>query len=218
MKKTWNVNLGGMVYQIDEDAYQELKDYLQDVKSHLGEEASSEEVLNDVEQRIGELFTQWMQGRRQVVTVLDVRKVIQVLGRPDQYDATKNAASDNDAKNESKNQAASPASGRRPRRLYRDTDNAFVGGVCAGFAAYLNVGIVWVRLVYLLFFCFGGTGLFFYLVCWVIIPEAKTVAQRLEMQGENVTIENIEKKVREEYDRVKDRVEDYVHSSLLLRL
>jgi len=82
MKKTLSVNLGGIVYHIDEDAYSELMEYLQDVKRHLGDEASSEEVLNDIEQRISELFTQWMQGQREVITVADVQKVLAFWGVP----------------------------------------------------------------------------------------------------------------------------------------
>jgi phage shock protein PspC (stress-responsive transcriptional regulator) len=220
MKKTLSVNLGGTVYHIDEDAYQDLMDYLQDVKRHLGDEASSEEVLNDIEQRISELFGQWMQGRREVITVPDVQKVIGVLGRPEQYDvnegeATGDASQKEAPQTENNNRHSEDRRNGPHRRLYRDTDNALLGGVCAGFAAYLNVGVVLIRLIYFFLIWFGGTGIFFYLLCWLIIPEARTAAQRLEMQGEDVTIENIEKKVREEYGKVKDRVDGYVSSSRL---
>jgi phage shock protein PspC (stress-responsive transcriptional regulator) len=216
MKKTLSVNLGGSVYPIDEDAYQELMDYLQDVKRHLGDEASSEEVLNDIEQRISELFTQWMQGRRQVITAADVQRVIAILGRPEEYESV-----DGEAKNEAEpqkgdNSRSSNQEERRGgphRRLYRDTENSILGGVCSGVAVYLNVSVVLIRLLYFFLIWFWGTGFLFYFLCWLIIPEARTAAQRLEMQGEDVTIENIEKKVREEYGKVKDRVDGYVNSN-----
>jgi phage shock protein PspC (stress-responsive transcriptional regulator) len=205
MKKTLSVNLGGTVFHIDEDAYQELMDYLQDVKHHIGDGLSSEEVLNDIEQRISELFIQWMQGHREVITKDDVAKVIGILGRPEQYD--NEAESSGQTSNQDRRSTGSR------RRLYRDTENAVLGGVCSGLGMYLNVNTVLLRLIFFLLFWFGGSGILLYIVCWIIIPEAKTAAQRLEMEGEDVTIDNIEKKVREEYGRVKDRVGGYVNSS-----
>jgi phage shock protein PspC (stress-responsive transcriptional regulator) len=213
MKKTLSVNLSGSVYHIDEDAYQLLMDYLQDVKKNLTE-SSAEEVLNDIEQRISELFTQWMQGKREVIIVSDVERVIGILGRPEQF-----VNEDDEAPSDSSNasQATTGNSEERTqapiRRLYRDTDNAFLGGVCAGLAAYLNVSIPLMRALVFILMWFYGVGFLFYIAAWIIMPEARTAAQRLEMRGEDVTIENIEKKVREEASRVKDRVDGYVRSN-----
>jgi phage shock protein PspC (stress-responsive transcriptional regulator) len=215
MKKTLSVNLNGTVYHIDEDAYQILMDYLQNVKTHL-ESSSADEVLSDIEMRISELFAQWMQAKREVITLDDVQRVIRILGRPEQFDTQAESAdsaqgeepTDREqcyAKTDSKNAYSS-------RRMYRDTDNAFLGGVCAGIAAYLDVSIVLIRLLMLILILLWGMGLLFYLAAWIIIPEARTVAQRLEMIGEDVTIENIEKKVREEAGKVRDRVDGYVRS------
>jgi phage shock protein PspC (stress-responsive transcriptional regulator) len=214
MKKTLSVNLAGTVYHIDEDAYSGLTEYLQDVKKHLGNEASSEEVLNDIEQRIGELFNQWMQGRREVITTQDVERVIGILGRPEQYDSGSAEEAEPDREKTEATGSRQEARTNGPhRRLYRDTENAVLGGVCSGMAHYLNVSPVLLRLLVFLLIWFGGTGVLFYIVCWIIIPEARTAAQRLEMQGEDVTIDNIEKKVREEYGKVKDRVDGYVSSN-----
>lgn len=216
MKKTLSVNLGGSVYHIDEDAYQELMDYLQDVKSHLGNDGSSAEVLIDIEQRISELFGEWMKGRREVITASDVQKVISILGRPEQFDNGEAETID-----EAEPEKAAPKSerwsderaGSAHRKLYRDVDNARLGGVCAGLAAYLNVSVVLIRLIWVCMILFYGSGFLFYFLCWIIIPEARTAAQRLEMVGEDVTIDNIEKKVREEAGKVKDRVDGYVRSN-----
>jgi phage shock protein PspC (stress-responsive transcriptional regulator) len=215
MKKTWNVNLGGVVYPIDEDAYQQLTDYLQDVKKYLNA-PSAEEVLNDIEQRMSELFDQWMQGKRQVITVSDVDRVIAILGRPEQYSNSADEGDEADPEAEEAQKSTSAETKPNPatyRRLYRDVDNAFLGGVCAGIAAYLNVSIVLVRLLSFILIWVYGSGFLFYIVAWIIIPAARTTAQRLEMRGEDVTVENIERKVREEADRVKDRVGGYVRSS-----
>jgi phage shock protein PspC (stress-responsive transcriptional regulator) len=216
MKKTLSVNLGGSVYHIDEDAYQELMDYLQEVRNHLGNEDSSAEVLIDIEQRISELFAEWMKGRREVITASDVHKVIGILGRPEQFDNGEAEATD-----ESEPQQSAPKAERAyqehshytHRKLYRDGENARLGGVCAGLAAYLNVSVVLIRLIWVCLVLFYGTGFLFYFLCWIIIPEARTAAQRLEMVGEDVTIDNIEKKVREEAGKVKDRVDGYVRSN-----
>lgn len=223
MKKTLSVNLGGSVYHIDEDAYQELMDYLQDVKSHLGNDASSAEVLIDIEQRISELFGEWMKGRREVITASDVQKVIGILGRPEQFDSNDGQATDEDeASNKNPNSDKSASKSEKwsddryynaHRKLYRDGENARLGGVCAGLAAYLNVSVVLIRLIWVCLILFYGTGFLFYFLCWIIIPEARTAAQRLEMVGEDVTIDNIEKKVREEAGKVKDRVDGYVRSN-----
>lgn len=217
MKKTFSVNLGGSVFNIDEDAYSELMGYLHDVKRHLGNDASSDEVLNDIEQRISELFNDWMQNKREVVTSADVQRVIDILGRPEQFDSAEkeeNGQSGPGFKNEDsgRNQRSEYANGAR-RRLYRDTENAVLGGVCSGLAAYLNVGVVLIRVVIFFLIWFGGSGLLIYILCWIIIPEARTAAQRLEMKGEDVTIDNIEKKVREEYGKVKDRFGNYVETN-----
>ena len=216
MKKTLSVNLGGSVYHIDEDAYQLLTNYLQDVKKHLTE-SSAEEVLNDIEQRISELFAQWMQGKRDVIVGSDVEKVIGILGRPEQYENDAEPSEESEPTSKSSSESSHSRWEERPqgqyRRLYRDTENSVFGGVCSGLAAYLNVSIVLMRLVVFLLIWFYGFGFILYIAVWIIIPEARTAAQRLEMRGEDVTIENIEKKVREEASRVKDRVDGYVRSS-----
>lgn len=211
MKKTLSVNLGGIVYHIDEDAYSELTDYLQKLKQHLGNEDSSEEVLNDIEQRISELFTQWMEQRRQVVTLTDVQKVISILGHPEQFEDTKSDAAD-ESPNEKKTEFTRGKTDGPYRRLYRDPSDALLGGVCSGLAHYLKVSPLLLRLLVFLLTCYWGVGVLVYIVFWIIVPEARTAAQRLEMQGEDVTIDNIEKKVREEYEKVKDRVDGYVGS------
>jgi len=214
MKKTLSVNLGGSVYHIDEDAYQDLMDYLQDVKQHLGHDASSEEVLNDVEQRISELFSQWMQGVREVITTADVEKVVGILGRPEQFDSSETNASNESGPKKEPTQTRQDEKASGPhRKMYRDPVDAILGGVCSGLAYYLNVSVVLIRLLLFIMIWFGGTGFIAYFIFWLIIPEAKTSAQRLEMQGEDVTIDNIEKKVRQEYEKVKERADGFVKSN-----
>jgi phage shock protein PspC (stress-responsive transcriptional regulator) len=212
MKKTISVNLGGRVFAIDEDAYSLLTEYLHDVKKYLKDDVSTEEVLNDIEQRMGELFTEWMQGNRQVVTKADVTRVTEILGKPESYDnqsETSSETNDNQSSNNSESSKTSDVNTGR-RKLFRDPENAFIGGVCTGLGKYFDINPLLFRLIFFLLFWLGASGILLYILCWIIVPEAKTSSQRLEMEGEDVTIDNIEKKVREEYQKAKTKVDDYV--------
>lgn len=210
MKKTLSVNLGGSVFHIDEDAYATLTAYLNEVKHHLGDEASAEEVLNDIEQRMGELFTEWMQGRRQVVTMADVNKVIDILGRPEQYD---NATESRSAGASDSGQESAYRYEPRRRKLYRDPEGAVLAGVCTGLAKFFGVSEVIFRIVFILLTFFGLSGVLMYILCWIVIPEARTASQRLEMEGEDVTIDNIEKKVKEEFEKARGRVSNLMDNA-----
>lgn len=220
MKKTLSVNLGGSVFHIDEDAYASLTAYLNEVKHHLGDEASAEEVLNDIEHRMGELFNEWMQGRRQVVTMADVNKVIDILGRPEQYDNTSDTTTDNASNNAAGSkegaryeEAGSNRYEQRRRKLYRDPEGAVLAGVTTGLSKFFGVSEVFFRLGFILLTFFGLSGVLMYILCWIVIPEARTASQRLEMEGEDVTIDNIEKKVKEEFDKARGRVSNLVDNA-----
>lgn len=216
MKKTLSVNLGGTVFHIDEDAYASLTSYLNEVKHHLGDEASAEEVLNDIEHRMGELFNEWMHGHREVVTMTDVNKVIDILGRPEQYDSASENTSDNVAGNTEPPRNEEPGSSRydqRRRKLYRDPEGAVLGGVTTGLSKFFGVSEVFFRLGFILLTFFGLSGALMYILCWIVIPEARTASQRLEMEGEEVTIDNIEKKVKEEFEKARGRVSNLVDNA-----
>ena len=89
------------------------------------------------------------------------------------------------------------------KRLYRDPDNRVLGGVCGGLGAYFNNDPLLFRILFIIIFFGMGSGLIIYLILWIAIPEARTTAQKLEMRGEPITIENIKKAVREEFENVK---------------
>lgn len=183
MKKTMTVNLNGMVFHIDEDAYDMLGNYLADVRRHFSSEESPE-IMNDIEARIAELFTERMRDGRNVINTADVEAVIAVLGKPNEF-------GDSDAETEETRQQ-SRASRRKVRRFYRDPEGALLGGVAAGFAAYVNLDVTLVRILMILLVIIGfGWFIPIYLIIWLITPEAKNAAQRLEMQGEEPTLENI---------------------------
>jgi phage shock protein PspC (stress-responsive transcriptional regulator) len=204
MKKTLTVNIGGMVFHIDEDAYQVLNNYLQSIRKHFFRSEGGEEIVSDIEARIAEMLQDRIGDERQVITIDDIDAVIEVIGQPSEF---------GDEFTESSNDHASHK-GKSPKRLYRDPESSVLGGVCGGLGAYFHTDPVWFRLAFVLFTIIGiGTPLLIYVILWIVVPEAKTVAERLEMRGERVDISNIEKSIREEINNLKDKLNDFTRGA-----
>ena len=195
MNKTVTVNLGGTVFHIDENAYEALIKYLNSIKGNFSTEDGRDEIMQDIESRISEMFRERIKDVAQVITLQDVNEVTALMGRPEQFEESEN-----------KSESSYTPSGTMKRRLFRNPDDKLIGGVCSGLSAYLDVDPVWIRLAWALLFFLGGSGLLIYIVLWIIVPEAKTTADRLQMRGEPVTIENIGKNVKEEMESVKSRM------------
>ena len=184
MKKTLTINLNGIVFNIDDDAYETLSAYLNELEKHFADD-EREEIIKDIEDRIAELFTERMHGRN-VVDASDVASVIETMGQPNQFD--------DEATEPNADATASKSSQRKFRKFYRDGDDRLIGGVAAGLAAYIGWDTTLVRILLLLLLLFSaGWTLLFYILLWIIVPEAKTTAQRIEMQGIEPNLENIKK-------------------------
>jgi phage shock protein PspC (stress-responsive transcriptional regulator) len=194
MKITVSINLGGYSFNIDEDAYSELKRYLKNLEFHFAEEESSSEILSDIEARMGELFRSRLTAYKQVITMEDVQYAISVLGTPEDI-------SDNEATS-----AKEKFSSRGYHRMYRDPDQRIIGGVCAGMGAYWGIEPWLVRVIFFILAMMGGLGILLYLILWIVIPEAKTTAQKIEMKGEPVNIHNIKESVKKEFDTVTKKM------------
>jgi phage shock protein PspC (stress-responsive transcriptional regulator) len=190
MKITVSINLGGYSFNIDEDAYAELKRYLKNLELHFAGEESSSEILSDIETRMAELFRAKLAGYKQVIDIEDVRQVISVLGTPEDI-------SDNDRPT-AREKFSSPGY----HRMYRDTDHRAIGGVCSGMAAYWNMEIWVVRLIFLIL-AMMGIGILIYLILYIVLPEAKTTAEKIEMKGNPVNINNIKDSVKKEFETVR---------------
>ena len=186
MKKTMTINLGGFVFNIDEDAYSKLQQYLSDLGRHFSEE-EKEEIMRDIEARIAELFTSRLVNRN-VVEMKDVEEVIAVMGQPSQFE------DGDETKKEGRTTTTNASEPKRSqvRKFYRDSTNKMIGGVASGLAAYMDWDVTLVRLffVLVLLLSFGWTS-FIYILMWIFVPEAKTVAQHLEMQGVEPNVDNI---------------------------
>jgi phage shock protein PspC (stress-responsive transcriptional regulator) len=192
MKITVSINLGGYSFSIDEDAYAELKRYLKNLELHFAGEESSAEILSDIETRMAELFRTKITSYKQVINIEDVRQAISILGTPEDI-------SDNDGPSSARDKFSSPGY----HRMYRDTDHRVIGGVCSGMGAYWNIDPVIIRIIFIALILAGGIGVLVYLILYIVLPEAKTTAQKIEMKGEPVNIHNIKDSVKKEFDTVR---------------
>jgi phage shock protein PspC (stress-responsive transcriptional regulator) len=193
MKKTLTINLAGMVFHIDDDAFETLKNYLDRVKSELRSVDGGNEIYEDVEARISELFAEKLTNNKQVITQKEVDDIIRTMGQPGDISG-----------NSESSRYESETYKKRYRRMYRDPDNCIIGGVCGGLAAYWRVDPTIVRIIFILLAIFGMAGVIIYLILWVVLPEAHTVAQKLEMRGESVNLSSIGDFFREEFNNVKN--------------
>jgi phage shock protein PspC (stress-responsive transcriptional regulator) len=190
MKITVSINLGGYSFNIDEDAYAELKRYLRNLELHFAEEQSASEILSDIETRMAELFRTKLTNYKQVINIEDVNQVISILGTPEDI-------SDNEGPT-ARDKFSSPGY----HRMYRDTDHRVIGGVCAGISAYWNIELWLVRLIFFVL-AMMGVGILIYLILYIVLPEARTTAEKIAMKGNPVNIHNIKDSVKQEFDTVR---------------
>lgn len=206
MKKTININISGVAFTIDEDAFQMLSNYLDTIKSFFSHSEGRDEIMADIEARIAELLHDRISNTKQIVTLEDIEAVIATLGQPEDFvDEEEESYSHYQSNKQS-------ASKKRFKRLYRDTDNYILGGVCEGLGHYVGLDPLWIRAAFLIAFFGFGTGLLLYIILWVIVPKANTTAEKLEMKGEPVNVNNIGKTIEDEMTGVKDKFNDFKNS------
>lgn len=208
MKKNITVNICGFLCPIDEDAYRLLECYMTNIRSYFHDKDGDEEVADDIEARVAELMAELSDNGSRPVNIDMVREIISRIGEP---------GSDWECADGNPDGCVPPGveditivSAPRRRKLYRDIDNKMLGGVASGLACYLGLNVMWIRIaILILALCSFGTVAVVYLLCWLLIPAAETPAQRLEMQGEPVTISNLRDEIlggaRSAVNAVKDR-------------
>lgn len=211
MKKTLTVNLGGTVFHIDEDAYQLLDKYLSNLRIHFRKEEGSEEIMNDFEMRISELFNERVRLGHEVITIEHVEEVIKRMGKPEEIFEEEETGSKKEEQ-KGRNFQENEAPGGK-KRLMRDPDNRVLGGVAGGLAAYMSWDITAIRLIMiLLLFVPYLPVVILYIILWLVMPMAHTAADKLIMRGKNVTLENIGKTVTDGFEKVSNNVNDYISS------
>jgi phage shock protein PspC (stress-responsive transcriptional regulator) len=194
MKKTFTINISGTVFHIEEDAYEVLQKYLINLKNHFGPGEEGKEILADIEARIAEIFIENSTGSQKVVSIDMVNSAIEIMGSPEDFE-----------QDETEVEAIPTEETKRKRRLYRDPDHRVIGGVCGGLGAYFNMDPVILRIIFVvLLFATTGAAFLAYIILWIAVPKAKNTAQRLEMRGQEATVKNIEKSIKEEVGEMKE--------------
>ncbi|MGG7034702.1 MAG: PspC domain-containing protein [Flavobacterium sp.] len=197
MNKTVNINIGGLFFHIDEDAYQKLSHYFEAIKRSLSNTSGQDEIMKDIEMRVAELLIEKQKSDKQVVNNKDVDEVITVMGQPEDYRI------DQEIPETPYGTDYSPK-----RKLYRDGDRGLIGGVATGLGHYFGLDAVIFKIIFVFLTVFGGSGILVYLILWIAIPKAVTTSEKLEMTGEPVNISTIEKKVKEEYEYISNKLKD----------
>jgi phage shock protein PspC (stress-responsive transcriptional regulator) len=170
MDKTIKINLAGTLFQIDEEAYRILRDYLQAISNRFRNFQSAHETIEDIEYRIAEIF-QSQKSPAGIVSKENVESMISIIGKPEDFDV--NMAEE-----------TSPFYSAPRRRMYRNPDDSIISGVCGGIGAYLDTDPVLFRILFVLFTAFFGIGFFVYLALWIALPPANTENQKRELFGD----------------------------------
>jgi len=204
MKKTVNINLAGTFFHIDEDAFAKLSRYLEAVKKSISDPVGGDEIIQDIEARIAELFSEKLEISTQVISTRELDAIIKIMGQPEDYIMDEDAAQTNSATgNQTRGETTSN------KQLFRDSDNKFIAGVCSGLGHYLGLEVIWVRLFWIfLSFVTTGFGVIAYLLFWILVPGAETTSEKLKMTGEPINISNIEKKFNEGYQKVSQNIKN----------
>ena len=201
MNTTVTIHLAHTLFHIDSDAFALLKNYLNKLEKSFAQTEGKQEILEDIEVRIAELFSQYTIREGYVISEKNVNAVIEILGSPEDI-------SEEETQEEGTKSYAQ-------KKLYRDTNERIIGGVASGLGHYFGIDRVWIRLILIILVLSSiGGVVFVYILLWAIIPEAKTTSEKLRMKGEPVNISNIEKKIKEGLDDVTQKVKSVDYSKV----
>ena len=190
MKKITAANINNLVFEIDEEAYDYLKNYFSSLQAQFDQFNGRDEILEDIEARVSECLTERMGSSRKVVSLQEVIEVIDQVGKPEDLNPQ-----NKNLKAEKKENLINPT--KKIRRLFRNVDDKLMGGVCSGIATYFEVDPVLIRLCFLITFVIGGGSLIAYIILWIVVPK-----RDYQFQIENIS--NIERSLYEENLNKKD--------------
>jgi phage shock protein PspC (stress-responsive transcriptional regulator) len=205
MIKTISINLSGQVFQIDENAYEQLKQYLEAVRNRFVKTEGNEEIIADIESRIAEMMAEKISDKKQSVTIADIDAIIAIMGRPEQFESEESVEQESTV-----TESSTEKNTTQKKRMFRDPDDKVLGGVCSGLSAYFGISDpLWLRVIMVIFlFLSFGTAFWIYVILWIIIPKAKTASDKLQMKGEPVNIDNIEKTIKEDFADLQHKIEN----------
>ncbi|UII32376.1 PspC domain-containing protein [Fulvivirga ulvae] len=266
MKKNISINISGIIFHIEEDAFEKLRDYLDSINRYFSSFEGSQEIIADIESRIAEIFLAKLNEGKQIINAEDVDSLIATMGSIKDFQAVEEQDTpDDEEKTENSQEGSQQAwSDTGSKKMYRDEKRKLLGGVCAGMAHYFNIDPLWIRLITLILFLgsygglvlayiilwivlppnydlsedkklkkmyrnpdgkviagvssgvatyfgvdvvvirvlfviftlIGGSGLLAYIILWIILPEAKSITDKVQMQGDPVTLSNIESNIK----------------------
>jgi phage shock protein PspC (stress-responsive transcriptional regulator) len=180
MKRTIRASIAGQIFQVDEDGYYKLDNYLKSIEQHYHSTIEAKEIAEDIEFRIAELLTANL-ANKDALSLQDINEVIHIIGQPDDF------PKDDEEDSEMYYRAKAPViSSQVVKKLYRDSDNRVIAGVCSGLGAYFDVDPVLFRVLFLVALIAGGSGVLLYIILWIGIPNAITTTQKLEMRGKRI--------------------------------
>lgn len=201
MNKTININLGGYAYTVDEDGYKLLKDYLQSLKKYFKNAPSSDEIVRDIEYRMAEILEQDKTSDRRVIEQKDIQELITMIGTTDEFEYN-GQQSDSDTEETSHDKANS-------KRLFRNTEDKVIGGVCSGLAAYFGIDeAIYVRIMFVISFFSFGIGVLPYVLIWIFAPKAMTAHDKMSMRGEDISISSLAKSLEDEMKNVGNTINE----------
>ena len=203
MNKIFNINLGGYPFTIDDDAYRHLTQYVDTIERHFRNSEGCEEIISDIEARMAELINEKIKGQS-IVGKKEVEEVIKIMGTPEDFGA------ESIEEEPIVTQKSSRKSYKTGKRLFRNTEDQILGGVCSGVASYFGItDPLWIRLAFVLVTISGGVGILAYIILWVILPEAKTAGDKLLMRGEPINVSNIAKTVEKELEELSEKINEF---------
>jgi phage shock protein PspC (stress-responsive transcriptional regulator) len=182
MKKNISINISGIIFHIEEDGYETLRKYLDSITRYFSTFEDSNEIMADIESRIAEIFLSKLNEGKQVITLEDVNGLITTMGSVSDFKAAEEqgfaksdsasagASEGTEGSSQSYSYKGAYSSYSGPKQLVRDQQRKILGGVCAGLANYMNVDIVWIRLLFAILAFAWGFTIFVYIIMWIVVP------------------------------------------------
>ncbi len=183
MKKNISINIGGIIFHIEEDGFEALKQYLDTINSYFSDFEDSQEIINDIENRIAEIFLGKLKEDKQVINNEDIKALMATLGSIEDFKKAEEQAEPEKEQPKEEPETESKTEGKpefdwgQPKKLYRDTQRKILGGVAAGIAHFHNVDTLWIRLAFIALFAvlaiythLGFVVVLGYILCWIILP------------------------------------------------
>ncbi len=196
MNKTIVININGSIFHIEEDAYEILKNYMNDIKRYFANYQDNLEIVSDIENRIAEMLSGILKTEnKDAINTADVQIVTAQMGYTKDFVEEETAFDVEDKAEFALN-----------KRLYRDMDSRIIGGVAAGIGYYLSIEAKWIRILFLLLVLIFGVGLIPYILLWIVVPKAATRTEKMAMKGEKINLQNFQRNFEEELGSIKQNL------------